>query len=125
MLNLTHYRNKKPHQNMAKVLIILFTPSIGSLQITTPSKKSSTSVTLKHIFKSICLPLRTVKSSKKLCLITVKVAMSVFWSFVVAPNKAIMHRQQAGWTTFPLLVLCFFATLAQNNQLQVCRIWRR
>jgi len=27
---------------------------------------------------------------------------------LVSLNKAIMHRQQAGWTNFPLLALCFF-----------------
>jgi hypothetical protein len=36
--------------------------------------------------------------------------------FGVSPfNKAIMLRQQAGWTNFPLFVLCFNATLAQKN----------
>lgn len=30
------------------------------------------------------------------------------------PNKAIKNRQLAGWTSVALLVLRFFATLAQN-----------
>jgi len=40
-------------------------------------------------------------------------------------NKAMLHRQQAGWTNFPWFVLRFNATLAQKVPLQICRKWRR
>lgn len=40
-------------------------------------------------------------------------------------NKAMLHRQQAGWTNFPWFVLRFNATLAQKAPLQICRKWRR
>jgi hypothetical protein len=40
-------------------------------------------------------------------------------------NKAIKNRQQAGWTSVALLVLRFFATLAQNNQYNSGLLWRR
>ncbi len=33
-------------------------------------------------------------------------------------NKAIYPRQQAGWTSTALFVLCISATLAQNKQLR-------
>ncbi len=36
-------------------------------------------------------------------------------------NKAMLHRQQAGWTNFPWFVLCLYATLAQTAPLQICR----
>ena len=97
MLSLTHYRSKKPYQNMARGLTTLSTPGIDSLQTTILNKRSSTFVTLKHIFKNMCPFPIAAKSSKRLCLITVKVAMSVFWSCVVAPNKVHQYATATSW----------------------------
>jgi hypothetical protein len=38
-----------------------------------------------------------------------------------AYDKAILHRQQAGWTNFPWLVFCFYATLTQKVPLKIFR----